>query len=94
MTNETFACSILKMQEAGLIDRWRQKWWTAQGSCDNNGPTSDAKTLDLPSLLGVFLVVIVGFLAAAVALIGEWLICKMSRGFSEAPRKTVPVTSD
>lgn len=44
----------MKMQEAGLIDKWKQIWWSSADSCDTNSRTSDAKELDLQSLSGIF----------------------------------------
>ncbi|PVD37584.1 hypothetical protein C0Q70_00180 [Pomacea canaliculata] len=46
--------NIMKMQEAGLIDKWKQIWWSSADSCDTNSRTSDAKELDLQSLSGIF----------------------------------------
>ncbi|XP_070180286.1 glutamate receptor ionotropic, kainate 3-like [Littorina saxatilis] len=46
--------NIMKMQEAGLMDKWRQRWWSSPDPCTSSGRTSAAKELDWPSLSGLF----------------------------------------
>ena len=44
----------MKMQEAGLMDKWRQRWWSSPDPCTTSDRTSAAKELDWPSLSGLF----------------------------------------
>lgn len=48
--------SIMKMQEAGLIDKWKQKWWPSSDKCSGSERTSSATILGLDSLAGPFLI--------------------------------------
>lgn len=50
----------MKMQEAGLIEKWRQKWWTSETeSCGSEERTGSATSLSLSHLGGAFLVYII-----------------------------------
>lgn len=44
------------MQEAGLMEKWRQKWWSSTEQCVSSDRTSSAQVLGLDSLAGPFLV--------------------------------------
>nr|KAG5713493.1 hypothetical protein BaRGS_025041 [Batillaria attramentaria] len=51
---EVINYNIMKMHEAGLVDKWRQRWWSSPDPCTNTDRTSAAKKLDWPSLSGLF----------------------------------------
>ncbi|XP_046352525.2 glutamate receptor-like [Haliotis rufescens] len=53
---EAFNYNIMKMQEAGLIDKWKQKWWPSSDKCSGSERTSSATILGLDSLAGPFLI--------------------------------------
>ncbi|XP_041364195.1 glutamate receptor ionotropic, delta-2-like [Gigantopelta aegis] len=53
---EAFSYSIMKMQEAGLMDKWKQKWWPNADQCSGSDRTSSAKVLGLDSLAGPFII--------------------------------------
>lgn len=63
--------SIMRMQEAGLIQKWKQKWWPSADKCSGSGRTSSATTLGLDSLAGPFFVYISVTSIAIVSLIIE-----------------------
>ena len=45
--------SIIKLQESGLIERWRAQRWSEGGSCEStSGPTNNAEALSLSSFTG------------------------------------------
>ncbi|KAJ8318254.1 hypothetical protein KUTeg_003345 [Tegillarca granosa] len=48
--------SIMRMQEAGLMEKWRQKWWSSSEQCSSSDRTSSAQVLGLDSLAGPFLI--------------------------------------
>lgn len=62
--------SIMRMQEAGLLEKWKQEWWPSSDQCSTADRTSEAETLNLDSLSGPFVIyaIVIG-LAVAVLLL-------------------------
>lgn len=46
----------MKMQEAGMTERWRDKWWPKINTCSYASRTGGAKPLDMDSIAGLFYV--------------------------------------
>lgn len=46
----------MKMQEAGMTERWKEEWWPSLESCSSQARTSGAKPLGMDSLAGLFYV--------------------------------------
>ncbi|KAM8974881.1 glutamate receptor 1 isoform 1-T1 [Pelodytes ibericus] len=91
--------AVLKLNEQGLLDKLKNKWWYDKGECGSGGGDSKDKTsaLSLSNVAGVFYILIGGLgLAMLVALIE---FCYKSRseskkmkGFCLIPQQTVTVT--
>ncbi|ESP03956.1 hypothetical protein LOTGIDRAFT_110568, partial [Lottia gigantea] len=47
--------NIIKLQEAGLIRKWRQKWWTSTNTCTESTVTNVVQSLELDSTSGPFI---------------------------------------
>ncbi|KAM5172926.1 glutamate receptor 1 isoform 3-T3 [Mantella aurantiaca] len=91
--------AVLKLNEQGLLDKLKNKWWYDKGECGSGGGDSKDKTsaLSLSNVAGVFYILIGGLgLAMLVALIE---FCYKSRseskkmkGFCLIPQQTVTET--
>ncbi|XP_004912782.1 glutamate receptor 1 isoform X2 [Xenopus tropicalis] len=91
--------AVLKLNEQGLLDKLKNKWWYDKGECGSGGGDSKDKTsaLSLSNVAGVFYILIGGLgLAMLVALIE---FCYKSRseskkmkGFCLIPQTTVTET--
>ena len=46
---------MMKMQEAGMMERWKDEWWSTINSCSAS-TTSGAQSLGMDSLAGLFYV--------------------------------------
>ncbi|GCB61439.1 hypothetical protein scyTo_0009338, partial [Scyliorhinus torazame] len=86
--------AVLKLNEQGLLDKLKNKWWYDKGECGSGGGDSKDKTsaLSLSNVAGVFYILVGGLgLAMLVALVE---FCYKSRAeakrmkltFSEAMR--------
>ncbi|KAK7111830.1 hypothetical protein V1264_011397 [Littorina saxatilis] len=58
---------ILKLQEAGFLEAWKQKWWKRSPECDSDGPfVSISRQLEVQSIGGILImyatVIILSFL--------------------------------
>ncbi|XP_052069391.1 glutamate receptor-like [Mytilus californianus] len=77
-----FNIAIMKMTEAGLIEKWREKWWpkSESDSCTSTDRSGSAQSLGLDSLFGLFYVYF-GVVGIAVLSFIVELICstKMCR---------------
>uniref|UniRef100_A0A8C0HJV7 Glutamate ionotropic receptor AMPA type subunit 1 n=1 Tax=Buteo japonicus TaxID=224669 RepID=A0A8C0HJV7_9AVES len=83
--------AVLKLNEQGLLDKLKNKWWYDKGECGSGGGDSKDKTsaLSLSNVAGVFYILIGGLgLAMLVALIE---FCYKSR--SESKRMKVATHS-
>lgn len=70
--NVTIAiCSIIRFRETGLIERWKQRWWSADSCTSLEGPTSTAEPVDVLSLAGLFMVLVLALGVASVCLVVE-----------------------
>uniref|UniRef100_A0A8C5XIT4 Glutamate receptor n=1 Tax=Microcebus murinus TaxID=30608 RepID=A0A8C5XIT4_MICMU len=88
--------AVLKLNEQGLLDKLKNKWWYDKGECGSGGGDSKDKTsaLSLSNVAGVFYILIGGLgLAMLVALIE---FCYKSRseskrmkGFCLIPQQSV-----
>uniref|UniRef100_A0A8C4RNB0 Glutamate receptor, ionotropic, AMPA 4b n=1 Tax=Erpetoichthys calabaricus TaxID=27687 RepID=A0A8C4RNB0_ERPCA len=79
--------AVLKLNEQGLLDKLKNKWWYDKGECGSGGGDSKDKTsaLSLSNVAGVFYILVGGLgLAMLVALIE---FCYKSR--AEAKRMKV-----
>ncbi|XP_005988364.2 glutamate receptor 1a isoform X2 [Latimeria chalumnae] len=91
--------AVLKLNEQGLLDKLKNKWWYDKGECGSGGGDSKDKTsaLSLSNVAGVFYILIGGLgLAMLVALIE---FCYKSRseskrmkGFCLIPQQSVNET--
>ncbi|XP_064635760.1 glutamate receptor ionotropic, kainate 3-like [Lineus longissimus] len=72
--NTVFSASIVAMQEAGVIQRWKKKWWSTQSGaeCIVSTSSSTAQPLGLESCAGAFVV-----LAASTALSSLVLVIEL-----------------
>ncbi|XDV36772.1 hypothetical protein PO909_006498 [Leuciscus waleckii] len=64
--------AVLKLNEQGLLDKLKNKWWYDKGECGSGGGDSKDKTsaLSLSNVAGVFYILVGGLgLAMMVALI-------------------------
>uniref|UniRef100_UPI00358E4D65 glutamate receptor 4-like n=1 Tax=Myxine glutinosa TaxID=7769 RepID=UPI00358E4D65 len=64
--------AVLKLNEQGLLDKFKNKWWFDKGECGRGGGESKEKTsaLSLSNVAGVFYILVGGLgLAMLVALI-------------------------
>ncbi|KAM8800072.1 glutamate receptor 3 isoform 2-T3 [Eudromia elegans] len=93
--------AVLKLNEQGLLDKLKNKWWYDKGECGSGGGDSKDKTsaLSLSNVAGVFYILVGGLgLAMMVALIE---FCYKSRAESKRMKlskntqnfKPVPTTS-
>ncbi|KAM4707322.1 glutamate receptor 2 isoform 1-T1 [Discoglossus pictus] len=83
--------AVLKLNEQGLLDKLKNKWWYDKGECGSGGGDSKEKTsaLSLSNVAGVFYILVGGLgLAMLVALIE---FCYKSR--AEAKRMKVAKNS-
>ncbi|XP_050390556.2 glutamate receptor 4 [Patella vulgata] len=77
--SDAFNYHIMKMQEAGLIDKWKQKWWPSSDQCSGSDRTSQAQTLGLESLAGPFFIFLSVAGSAGILLLIE--LVYYSKGF-------------
>ncbi|KAK5901384.1 hypothetical protein CgunFtcFv8_026262 [Champsocephalus gunnari] len=64
--------AVLKLNEQGLLDKLKNKWWYDKGECGSGGGESKEKTsaLSLSNVAGVFYILVGGLgLAMMVALV-------------------------
>jgi hypothetical protein len=45
---------MMKMQEAGMMERWKDEWWSTIDSCSASTRSSGAQSLGMDSLAGLF----------------------------------------
>lgn len=82
--------AVLKLNEQGLLDKLKNKWWYDKGECGSGGGESKEKTsaLSLSNVAGVFYILVGGLgLAMLVALVE---FCYKSR--AEAKRMKMTFT--
>ncbi|XP_068134977.1 glutamate receptor 2 isoform X5 [Hyperolius riggenbachi] len=82
--------AVLKLNEQGLLDKLKNKWWYDKGECGSGGGDSKEKTsaLSLSNVAGVFYILVGGLgLAMLVALIE---FCYKSR--AEAKRMKISMS--
>uniref|UniRef100_A0A8B9HBV0 Glutamate receptor, ionotropic, AMPA 1a n=1 Tax=Astyanax mexicanus TaxID=7994 RepID=A0A8B9HBV0_ASTMX len=82
--------AVLKLNEQGLLDKLKNKWWYDKGECGSGGGDSKDKTsaLSLSNVAGVFYILIGGLgLAMLVALVE---FCYKSRTESRRMKVSVP----
>ncbi|XP_032968161.1 glutamate receptor 3 isoform X3 [Rhinolophus ferrumequinum] len=80
--------AVLKLNEQGLLDKLKNKWWYDKGECGSGGGDSKDKTsaLSLSNVAGVFYILVGGLgLAMMVALIE---FCYKSRAESKRMKLT------
>ncbi|XP_038631957.1 glutamate receptor 4-like isoform X5 [Scyliorhinus canicula] len=80
--------AVLKLNEQGLLDKLKNKWWYDKGECGSGGGDSKDKTsaLSLSNVAGVFYILVGGLgLAMMVALIE---FCYKSRAESKTLKLT------
>ncbi|XP_059902785.1 glutamate receptor 2-like isoform X1 [Gadus macrocephalus] len=83
--------AVLKLNEQGLLDKLKNKWWYDKGECGSGGGESKEKTsaLSLSNVAGVFYILVGGLgLAMMVALVE---FCYKSR--TEAKKMKVAATT-
>nr|XP_020449302.1 glutamate receptor 1 isoform X1 [Monopterus albus] len=81
--------AVLKLNEQGLLDKLKNKWWYDKGECGSGGGDSKDKTsaLSLSNVAGVFYILIGGLgLAMLVALVE---FCYKSRAESSRMKQSI-----
>uniref|UniRef100_A0AAY4BQD9 Glutamate receptor n=1 Tax=Denticeps clupeoides TaxID=299321 RepID=A0AAY4BQD9_9TELE len=81
--------AVLKLNEQGLLDKLKNKWWYDKGECGSGGGDSKDKTsaLSLSNVAGVFYILIGGLgLAMLVALVE---FCYKSRAESQRMKHSI-----
>ncbi|XP_054889928.1 glutamate receptor 1a isoform X1 [Poeciliopsis prolifica] len=81
--------AVLKLNEQGLLDKLKNKWWYGKGECGSGGGDSKDKTsaLSLSNVAGVFYILIGGLgLAMLVALVE---FCYKSRTESRRMKQSI-----
>uniref|UniRef100_A0A673WEK3 Glutamate receptor, ionotropic, AMPA 1a n=1 Tax=Salmo trutta TaxID=8032 RepID=A0A673WEK3_SALTR len=81
--------AVLKLNEQGLLDKLKNKWWYDKGECGSGGGDSKDKTsaLSLSNVAGVFYILIGGLgLAMLVALVE---FCYKSRTESQRMKQNI-----
>ncbi|XP_031424576.1 glutamate receptor 1-like [Clupea harengus] len=81
--------AVLKLNEQGLLDKLKNKWWYDKGECGSGGGDSKDKTsaLSLSNVAGVFYILIGGLgLAMLVALVE---FCYKSRAESQRMKQSI-----
>ncbi|TMS17557.1 Glutamate receptor 1, partial [Larimichthys crocea] len=81
--------AVLKLNEQGLLDKLKNKWWYDKGECGSGGGDSKDKTsaLSLSNVAGVFYILIGGLgLAMLVALVE---FCYKSRTESRRMKQSI-----
>ncbi|XP_076446405.1 glutamate receptor 4-like [Babylonia areolata] len=66
--------SIIKLMEAGLLDKWRRKWWSAKDVCSQDLAVSRVQSLKLDSTAGPFILYACTTVLAFLALLGEKVV--------------------
>ncbi|XP_070185891.1 glutamate receptor ionotropic, kainate 1-like [Littorina saxatilis] len=90
---ETLSNNIIKLMEAGLIHKWRRKWWSSTDVCSEEVAMTSVQSLKLDSTAGLFILYAVSTVLAFIILMGEravnklWPLCKAV----VASRRTVEV---
>uniref|UniRef100_A0A8C4N456 Glutamate receptor n=1 Tax=Eptatretus burgeri TaxID=7764 RepID=A0A8C4N456_EPTBU len=82
--------AVLKLNEQGLLDKLKNKWWYDRGECGSGAGDSKDKTsaLSLSNVAGVFYILVGGLgLAMLVALVE---FCYKSRAEARRLRETMP----
>ena len=75
------------MQESGLMQKWRTRWWAPASGCrPTGGPTAIWQTMSLESLAGAILVLASAIGASLIALGLEVFLARSRRG---RVRKTI-----
>ncbi|XP_071107299.1 glutamate receptor ionotropic, kainate 3-like [Haliotis cracherodii] len=53
---EILSLNLIQLQESGLTDKWRRKWWSTSATCPTSSQASTVQSLELESTSGPFLV--------------------------------------
>ncbi|XP_048248356.1 glutamate receptor ionotropic, delta-2-like isoform X2 [Haliotis rufescens] len=53
---EILSLNLIQLQEAGLTEKWRRKWWSSSATCPTSSQASTVQSLELESTSGPFLV--------------------------------------
>ena len=75
---EMFDYHIIKMQENGIIARFKHKWM--YNTDKNYYGMAEAVTLEFENLIFPFMCLLVGIVAAATVLLAEWILMFFQRG--------------
>ncbi|XP_055903490.1 glutamate receptor ionotropic, kainate 2-like [Eupeodes corollae] len=79
--------ALLQLQESGVLSKMKSKWWNEVGTAGcTKKETSEAAKLGMPNVGGIYFVLLVGSLVAAVCSIVDWLFFV----FRKARRHRVP----
>ncbi|XP_046574829.1 glutamate receptor ionotropic, kainate 3-like [Haliotis rubra] len=93
---EILSFNLIQLQEAGLIGKWRRRWWSPSSMCPTSSQTSTVQSLELESTSGPFLVFAGSTTCALLCLgvecvyfrvMGRGKVCCKSRGPAR-PRET------
>jgi hypothetical protein len=71
------------MHQAGLIVRWKKKWWEVKGECPTDKETRKIKPLDFESVAGAFFMVTGSITLGLLVLLIELIYHRVRRHFSE-----------
>ncbi|XP_048256856.1 glutamate receptor ionotropic, kainate 3-like [Haliotis rufescens] len=53
---EILSLNLIQLQEAGLTEKWRHRWWSPSATCPTSSQASTVQSLELESTSGPFLV--------------------------------------
>nr|XP_026689799.1 glutamate receptor ionotropic, kainate 2 isoform X2 [Ciona intestinalis] len=70
---DKLSVSILKLQENGMLDELKLKWWNHKAvNCPSEGGTSNTESLDVTNLGGAFIFLAIGATVAITTAIAEF----------------------
>ncbi|KAK7506246.1 hypothetical protein BaRGS_00002358, partial [Batillaria attramentaria] len=79
---EPLSYNMIKLMEAGLIDKWRRKWWSSKDVCTEEMAMSGVQSLELDSTAGPFILYAASTVLAVCLLLAErafhtlWPVCR------------------
>ncbi|CAH1794110.1 unnamed protein product, partial [Owenia fusiformis] len=74
-----FSKNIVRLQEAGLVERWKQKWWQSRDECTNNKEQKVPDPLNIQTLSGAFATLALASFVASIVVAIECVCFKRRR---------------
>ncbi|XP_055954811.1 glutamate receptor ionotropic, kainate 2-like [Patella vulgata] len=79
--------NIIKLQEAGLISKWTQKWWVSTETCTEESVTNVVHSLELSTTSGPFIAFAGSTMLALICLIIEHICFRFKVPCANKQRK-------